>query len=115
MSVLGTGGLASIANILAGAETLAVGMRYFHINKNKYHNPIINVDKLWSLLGSEVRETAAKDTSKAPVLDVTKYGYFKVVGNGHIPAQPLIVKAKLFTKRAEKKILEAGGACLLTA
>lgn len=31
-----------------------VGMRYFHLNKNKYHNPIVNLDKLWSLVGEEV-------------------------------------------------------------
>lgn len=30
-------------------------MRYFHLNKNKYHNPIVNLDKLWSLVGEEVR------------------------------------------------------------
>ncbi len=32
-----------------------VGMRYFHLNKNKYFQPIINLDKLWSLVGNEVR------------------------------------------------------------
>jgi hypothetical protein len=31
-----------------------VGMRYFTLNKNKYHNPIVNLDKLWSLVGEEV-------------------------------------------------------------
>lgn len=30
-------------------------MRYFNLNKNKYHNPIINLDKLWTLVGEEVR------------------------------------------------------------
>ena len=34
--------------------SLQVGMRYFHLNKNKYHSPIINLDKLWTLVGEEV-------------------------------------------------------------
>lgn len=29
-------------------------MRYFHYNKNKYFCPIINLDKIWSLVGEEV-------------------------------------------------------------
>jgi ribosomal protein L15 len=52
---------------------------------------------------------------KAPVIDVTKRGYFKVLGKGHLPAYPIIVKAKFFTKVAVKRIRRAGGACILTA
>ena len=33
---------------------LQVGMRHFNIRKNKYHCPIVNLDKLWSLVGHEV-------------------------------------------------------------
>ena len=33
---------------------LQVGMRHFNIRKNHYFQPIINLDKLWSLLGNEV-------------------------------------------------------------
>ena len=61
------------------------------------------------------RLKAAKDTSKAPVIDVTKQGYFKVLGKGRMPAQPVVVKAKFFSKLAEKKIKENGGACELVA
>jgi large subunit ribosomal protein L27Ae len=32
-----------------------VGMRHFHYSRNKYHCPIVNLDKLWSLVGEEVR------------------------------------------------------------
>ena len=31
-------------------------------------------------MGEEARLDAAKDTSAAPVIDVTKHGYFKVCG-----------------------------------
>ena len=47
-----------------------------------------------------------------PTLD---QGVFKVLGKGELPKQPVIVKAKEFSKLAEKKIKAVGGACMLTA
>ena len=38
----------------------------------------VNLDKLWSLVSEESRLAAAKDTTVAPVIDVTKRGFFKV-------------------------------------
>ncbi|KAI3717806.1 hypothetical protein L1987_69651 [Smallanthus sonchifolius] len=91
-----------------------VGMRYFHKLRNKFYCPTVNVDKLWSLLPEDVKEKASGD--KAPVIDVTQFGYFKVLGKGTVPAsRPIVVKAKLISKTAEKKIKEAGGAVVLTA
>merc|ERR1712137_552579 len=90
-----------------------VGMRYFHKLTNKYHCPIINLDKIWTLVGEEKRLACAKDTSKAPVIDVTKHGIFKVLGKGQLPTQPVVVRAKFISKLAEKKIKEVGGACEL--
>ena len=49
------------------------------------------------------------------MIDVTKSGYFKVLGKGVLPKVPVIVRAKLFSKSAEKRIKEAGGACELIA
>ncbi|KAI5079910.1 hypothetical protein GOP47_0005389 [Adiantum capillus-veneris] len=46
---------------------------------------------------------------KGPLLDVTPFGYFKVLGKGNAPPTPLVVKANFFSKLAEKKIKEAGG------
>ncbi|KAI5080761.1 hypothetical protein GOP47_0003944 [Adiantum capillus-veneris] len=51
---------------------------------------------------------------KGPFLDVTQFGYFKVLGKGDAPPTPLVVKAKFLSKLSEKKIKEAGGAILLT-
>ena len=42
-------------------------------------------------------------------------GYYKVLGKGHLPKQPVIVKARFFSHTAEKKIRAAGGACVLVA
>ncbi|KAF0694129.1 Aste57867_14969 [Aphanomyces stellatus] len=91
-------------------------MRQFHLLRNRYHCPTVNVEKLWSLV-SEQTKTAAETSKdgKAPIIDVTKSGYFKVLGKGRLPAVPVIVKAKYFSQEAENKIKAVGGACLLTA
>jgi large subunit ribosomal protein L27Ae len=94
-----------------------VGMRYFHRQSHGVNQycPAVNLDKLWSLVSDQTREYYADKTDKAPVIDCVKAGYFKVLGTGKIPAQPVIVKARYFSKKAEQKIKEAGGACILTA
>ena len=47
-------------------------MRHFHILKNRTYTKTVNIEKLWSLLGTEVYEAAKKKGDQAPVLDVTK-------------------------------------------
>ncbi|KAF7829312.1 60S ribosomal protein L27a-3 [Senna tora] len=75
-----------------GRGNAGVGMRYFHKLRNKFYCPIVNIDKLWSLVPQEV------------------------LGKGVLPEnKPVVVKAKLISKIAEKKIKEAGGAVVLTA
>merc|ERR1712008_440889 len=90
-----------------------VGMRNFHFIKKVV--PIINTDKLWSLLSEQARLHYKDNTDKAPVIDCLKSGYMKVCGKGRLPLQPVIVKARYFTKMAESKIKEAGGVCILQA
>merc|ERR1739848_142057 len=88
-----------------------LGMRVFHMQRNWKHCPTINTDKLWTLVSENTRLAAAKSKDKAPVIDVTKSGIFKVLGKGILPKIPVIVRARLFTKLAEKRIKEAGGVC----
>lgn len=88
-------------------------MRYFHKTQNKLFCPTINLDKLWTLVPEEVRKAATADA--APVIDCISKGYFKVLGKGTLPETPVIVKAKFFSKLAEKKIKAAGGECVLSA
>jgi large subunit ribosomal protein L27Ae len=90
-------------------------MRTFHLKRGLQHCPTVNVDRLWSMLPEGVYEKSKAGSDMTPVLDVTKLGYFKVLGKGVLPSVPLVVKAKYFSKDAEKKIREAGGACVLTA
>ena len=95
-----------------------VGMRHYHMNRNHDFCPIINIDHLWGLLNEADRDrvfSGQLPAGEVPVIDVTKYGYFKVLGKGKLPQQPLIVKAKFFSQKAEKRIKEAGGVALLVA
>uniref|UniRef100_A0A336LPZ8 Large ribosomal subunit protein uL15 n=2 Tax=Culicoides sonorensis TaxID=179676 RepID=A0A336LPZ8_CULSO len=92
-----------------------VGMRNFHLNRNHQFCPTINLDKLWSLVGEEKRLECAKDPKKVPVVDIVQFGYYKLLGHGHLPKQPIIVKAKYVSHKAENKIKAAGGACVLRA
>merc|ERR1711868_105731 len=59
-----------------------VGMRYFHKTQNKFYCPIVNVDRLWTLVSEETRQEAIKNNAadNVPVIDVTNAGYFKVLG-----------------------------------
>ena len=86
------------------------------MKRNQFYKPTINLDKVWSLVSEETLDRAktSKD-GKAAVIDVTKAGFFKVLGKGDLPKIPVIIRAKEFSKHAEKRIQEAGGACQLIA
>nr|DAD26311.1 TPA_asm: hypothetical protein HUJ06_027779 [Nelumbo nucifera] len=82
-----------------------------HLLFNKYHPgyfgimfycPIVNIDKLWSMIPQYVKENASADN-------------ITLIDGVLPPSQPIIVKTKLVSKIAEKKIKEAGGAIMLTA
>ena len=42
------------------------------MQRNRQHMPIINTDKLWSLVSEATKNAASKSKDKAPVIDVTK-------------------------------------------
>ncbi|KAI5171552.1 large subunit ribosomal protein L27Ae [Nematocida sp. LUAm3] len=92
------------------------GMRDFHKNANMKYMPSISVSKLWSLVekAGELNKFESQPES-VPVVNVVDFGYHKVIGEGKHPMRPIVVKARHFTPGAEKKIVEAGGQCILTA
>lgn len=47
----------------------------------------------------------ADPTGLAPVIDVTKLGYFKVLGKGSLPNIPIVVKARYFSKDVSRYLL----------
>merc|ERR1712188_140717 len=71
-----------------------VGMRYFHKTQNKFFCPTINVEKIWTLVTEQTREkyASAGASDKVPVIDCVKAGFYKVLGKGGMPSQPVIVK-----------------------
>ena len=93
-----------------------VGMRQFHMKRNATYTRALNLDKLWSLVTEQTYQTYKdRKDGKAPVIDCSRSGYFKVLGKGVLPKVPVIVKAKFFSRRAEEKIKGVGGACVLVA
>lgn len=74
--------------------------------------------QLWSLVPAEKRDSYLAADSKqdtVPVLDLLPLGYSKVLGKGRIPQVPIVVRARWFSKEAERKITEAGGVVELVA
>lgn len=94
-----------------------VGMRYFHKLQNQFWKPVINLDKLWSLVPVDKRDEylSKEKGDTAPVLDLLPLGYSKVLGKGRIPDIPMVVRARFFSREAERKIKEAGGVVELVA
>jgi large subunit ribosomal protein L27Ae len=90
-------------------------MRVFHLKRNIHFRPTINLDKLWTLVPKNVQEEAKGKKDQSLCIDVTKFGFHKVLGKGLLPKVPLVVKAKFFSREAEKRIKSIGGACVLTA
>lgn len=82
------------------------GMRRFHDTKQKYYCPSVNIDKI-------IAYTKKSDFNIDNTIDITRWGFFKLLGKGIIPQQPLVVKAKFFSKKAQAKINKAGGKCIL--
>jgi ribosomal protein L15 len=73
--------------------------------------------QLWSLVPLKMREAylEKKKSDTAPMLDLLPLGYSKVLGKGRLPEIPIVVRARYFSKEAERKIKEAGGAVELVA
>ncbi|GAB2224162.1 hypothetical protein Drorol1_Dr00004910 [Drosera rotundifolia] len=71
------------------------------------------------LFGSLALRTPKKEKScgeEVPLVDVTQFVYFKVLGKGVLPeGKPIVMKAKLVLKIAEKKIKAKGNTMVLTA
>jgi large subunit ribosomal protein L27Ae len=49
-----------------------VGMRHFHLTKQGYHRPVVNLDKLWTLVSEQTRKKYAIQKDVAPVIDTLR-------------------------------------------
>lgn len=54
-----------------------------------------------------------QNTGAAAITAVVQSGYCKVLGKGELPKQPVVLKAKVFIRRAEEKMKGAGAAYVL--
>jgi len=72
-----------------------VGMRYFDRQPGRFWKPVINLDKLWTLVPAESREKyLSKSAGDAtPIIDLLALGYSKVLGKGRLPNVPVVVRA----------------------
>lgn len=82
-------------------------MRHFHLTRNQYWCPVINIDKLWTLVPTAEKEGLTESSDVVPVIDVVAAGYAKVLGKGVLPKLPFIVKARFVSERAECVLLRA--------
>lgn len=58
------------------------GMRKFRLQRNQQFQPIVNLDKLWSLVSEQTRLKAQASKDKAAVIDVTKaVNYYFYINN----------------------------------
>ncbi len=48
------------------------GVKQFHVKRNRYFQPVVNLDRIWSLVSEDTRKAAEANKDKAPVIDVTK-------------------------------------------
>ncbi len=55
-------------------------MRHYHLTRNQFWRPIINVDKLWSLVPAEEKKGLTENSEVVPVIDTLRHGYGKVLG-----------------------------------
>lgn len=85
--------------------------------KDNQRRRVTNILQLWSLIPADVREKTLNNSAgdSAPVIDLTSFGYAKLLGKGRLPAAPIVVRARYVSKEAEKKITEAGGVIELVA
>ena len=76
-------------------------MRHFHLTRNQYWCPVINVERLWTLVPKEEKDGLTESSTVVPVIDTLQHGYAKVLGKGTLPKLPFIVKARFVSERAE--------------
>lgn len=74
------------------------------ITWNQSFCPAVNLDKVWDQVHQPTgRNVARNRNGAAPIIDVVWSGYCKVLGKGKLPEQPVMVKAKFFSRRAQEK------------
>ncbi|KAK1334921.1 hypothetical protein QTO34_004493 [Cnephaeus nilssonii] len=90
-----------------------VGVRHYHLKGNQSFCPTVNLDELWALVSEQTGKCCQEQDWSCSYHGCGAIGYYRVLGKGKLPEQPVIVKAKFFSRRAEENMKGAGGACVL--
>lgn len=77
------------------------GMRYYHLKRNQSFCPTVKFNQLWTLISEQTRVKAAKNKTSCSYHWCGAIG-FKVLGKRKFPEQPVILKAKSSSRRAEE-------------
>ena len=72
------------------------------------HGPAQRIKKVKTINIDTINQIASKSADPMKELDVTQYGFEKVLGKGRLEFG-LTVKAKSFTEIAQSKIIDSGG------
>ena len=91
-----------------------VGIRVFNLRKPNRYQVSCNLSEAVAKVSNKDWK-ATKGTAKAPIINLLKFGYHKLLGGGDVPPGPVIIKARSFSKIAEQKVKKAGGACVLVS
>eukprot|EP01083_Nonionella_stella_P002271 6528_1 len=91
------------------------GMAQYHLLPNRKYCKAINISEIWRLVPDNIKKECLNSKDKAPLIDIVEAGYSKVIGKGRIPKQPVVIRARFFSKKAQDKIRSVGGKCLLRA
>merc|ERR1711971_582636 len=86
-----------------------VGMRHFHVTRNMTHRPIINLDKLWTLVPAEQRKSVTASSTEVPVIDTLAAGYGKVLGKGRFHNYLVLLRldgSLLWLRRRLRRLVE---------
>ncbi|RLG91027.1 MAG: 50S ribosomal protein L15 [Candidatus Hecatellales archaeon] len=84
------------------------GKRGFRCPTSRGELKTINLGELDELVDKLTREKKVTFEDGKPVIDLSELGYEKLLGEGKT-TKPLIVKAKFYSRIAERKIQDAGG------
>ncbi|KAH0508595.1 60S ribosomal protein L27a [Microtus ochrogaster] len=78
-----------------------VGMGHYYLKRNQSFCPTVNLNKLWALVSEPTRVNAAKNkTGVAPIIDVVRSSYYKVLGKGKLPKAACHRESQIFQQKS---------------
>jgi len=83
------------------------GMRNYHKNKQEKFCPTMNLNQLSKIIQNF--DDSEKNTTSFSRLNLLNSRCYKVLGKGRILSKKINIEAKVFSKKAARKIINTGG------